>query len=126
MKKFSFIMLVFLCFSISSCKKDNTIRCERLKEAVFANSVQSIKTIITGYIRQLPSKRYNRLNIEYLTSSISNCDISCSLLCFDCITTLPSQTEISLHFSYNGIQCYKVIDLSYSTDNNIIFRNMHD
>ena len=91
-----------------------------------ANQVDKVGTIIRTSISALPSKTYNQQNIQSLTERISKCDIGSSILCFDCIKTLPSQTEISLLFSYNGMQYQKVIDLSYTPDNRIVFRNMHD
>jgi hypothetical protein len=91
-----------------------------------ANKVNEVGTIIGTYISTLHSKTYNQQNIQSLTEKIAKCDIGSSILCFDCIKTLPSQTEISLNFTNNGVQYQKVIDLSYSPDNRIVFMNMHD
>ena len=123
-------MRVLLLFSIavlfSACAKDNETNCGKLKEAAFSNNIDEVNAIITNYIERLPSKTYNQPNIRLLAQRISSCNLSSSLQCFDCIETLPSQTEISLDFTYNGVAVHKMIDLSYSPDKRLVFRNIHD
>jgi len=121
----TFVIGVMLISGLTSCKKDNGT-CEDLKIAASSNEVAKVGSIITAYIASLPSQTYNEQNIQVLTERISRCDISSSIFCFDCVQTLPSQTEISLNFVYNGTSVQRVIDLSYSTDNKIVFRNLHN
>lgn len=120
----TFILTLLLGFA--SCKKDNQQQCEELKNAAYSNDVAKVGSIITTYITSLASQNYNEQNIEMLSERIRKCDISASVFCFDCIQTLPSQTEIGLNFLYNGSMVQKVVDLSYSGENKIVFRNLHD
>ena len=121
------IFLTFvIAFALVSCEKHGHESCGELKEAAYSNNVQKVSSLIQAYIRGLPSTNYNEQNIQLLTQCISKCDISSTVFCFDCIKTLPSQTEISLDFNYNGTAVRKVIDLSYSPDKKIVFKNMHD
>src|SRR4029078_3648850 len=107
MKTCSIILILFSLFNIVACKKDKG-SCEDLKQAIMSNKVNEVGTFIESYISALPSKTYNEQNIQSLKEKISRCDIASSMPCFDCIKTLPSQTEISLLFTYNGIQYQKV------------------
>ncbi len=121
---------LFLFLTLSAvfiaCSKNAEENCNQLKEAALANNVEEINSIITEYILALPSANYNQPNIRLLAKRISNCNISTAVPCYDCIKTLPSQTEISLDFVYNGTPVHKMIDLSYSPDKRIVFRNIHD
>ena len=47
-------------------------------------------------------------------------------ICFDCIKTLPSQSEIRVsYFGING-PVEKTIDIVYTTNNKMVFHNMHE
>jgi hypothetical protein len=120
------IFNILLLLAGNSCKKDKQGSCEELKQAAYSNDVDKVRSIIESYLRNLPSSAYNEQNIQLLTQRISKCDISSMIYCFDCIDTYPSQTEISIDFSYNGAMVQKVIDLTYNSANKIVFRNMHD
>ena len=121
----SVFLIATLVLLVTSCKKDKQNNCDELKQAAYSNNIDKVGSIIQGHLRNLPSV-YNEQNIQLLVRQISKCDISSAIYCFDCIDTYPSQTEISLDFSYNGAAVHKVIDLSYNSANKIVFRNMHD
>lgn len=120
------VLATILLITGASCKKDKQGRCEQLKQAVYSNDIDKVRLIITTYLQSLPSLTYNEQNIQLLTQRISDCDIASIIYCFDCIETYPSQTELSLDFTYNGAMVHKIIDLSYNSANKIVFRNMHD
>ena len=85
-----------------------------------------LKEIVISYISSLPSPKYTQPNLDQLAQVISQCDIKASVSCFDCVKTLPSQTEMGLIFSYNGTQTQKIIDFSYSDNNEIVVLRVHD
>jgi hypothetical protein len=120
------ILSTLLLLAGNSCKKDKQGNCEEFKQAAYSNDVNKVRSVMESYLQNLPSSVYNEQNIQLLTQRISKCDISSLIYCFDCIDTYPSQTEISINFSYNGAMVHKTIDLTYNSANKIVFRNMHD
>ena len=56
----------------------------------------------------------------------SICTMNASALCFDCIQTLPSQSEIRISFDNGASTVEKTIDISYNSNNKMIFYNLHD
>lgn len=113
---------------IVSCKKDaisNT--CEKLKNAIVSNSAEDIKSAVTQFVNQLPSKNHSRENLENLATALSNkCALTANLLCFGCIQTLPEQSEIRISFLSGGTQLSKTIDISYSPDGLIKIVGVHE
>lgn len=94
---------------------------------MLANNKDAVKTVINKFITRLSSETYTEENINKLTSMIDQeCDLTCILLCFDCIKTLPSQTEIRISFSQSGSTVSKTLDLTYNSSDRIVFGNMHD
>ena len=110
------------------CSKDSLdSECQRLKDRMTVNDTESVKAIITTYINMLPSKNYDQQNLEVLSASISNnCGISAVVLCFDCIDTLPEQSEIKVSFIFFGNTIQRIIDISYSANNEMKIVNMHE
>ncbi len=117
-----------LCILIfSGCSKEPSTACAPLKAAMTANNLTEVKNIITEYISKLSNNTYSEANILQLTKNLSGeCELTSSLVCYDCIMTLPSETEISIHFTSGTGTVKKIIDLTYNSANKIIFWNMHD
>ncbi len=91
------------------------------------NNNENLKAILASYVTKMPSQEYNQQNLSNLISKISDkCDISGEVLCFDCIMTLPSESEIKLSFVENGTTRSKTIDISHTPDNIIKIVGMHD
>jgi hypothetical protein len=121
--------LIILCAILTpGCKKDSSDQqCQKLKDGMAANNTETVKTVITQFINQLPSNSYTQNNLNYLASSLSGqCTISAKVLCFDCILTLPGQSEIRLSFIFSPSLVEKTIDISYSPDNKMKVVNMHE
>ena len=127
MQKLVLSILVLTTF-LSSCRKENISNdCGNLKDGIATNDISKVEKAITNIITGLQSKDYNETNINALSQRMSsNCDVKVESTCFDCIKTLPSQTEIRLSVNSAGALNVKTIDLSYTPANKIIFHNMHD
>jgi hypothetical protein len=119
------LLLLFACM-VSGCKKSSdSPRCEEFREDMLNNDKEAVRTTITRYIDGLPSKKYTAQNLLNLLNAIKRlCGIQGEVLCFDCIDTLPSQSEILLRFGSPSIQ--KVIDITYTSANEMRFANMHE
>lgn len=122
-----FLFFGFIALIITSCKKEIATACAPLKAAITDSNIQQVKEIITQYINQLPSAAYTEANIIQLTKNLSGeCELASGIDCYDCIMTLPSETEISISFTSGTGNVKKTIDLTYNSANKIIFWNMHD
>lgn len=122
------LAIIFLSTLLSSCRKEDiSNNCSNLKDGIAANEISKVKTAVTRFIAGMQSQDYNESNINSLSERISaSCDVIVEPMCFDCIKTLPSQTEIRISITSAGAVKSKIIDLSYTPANKIIFHNMHD
>jgi hypothetical protein len=123
------LVLLTAVLLLTSCKKETEDKeCISLKESLSSSNIQQVKDIITAFISRLPSDDYSEVNINKLVSALSGqCDVSSGLYCFDCINTLPSQTEIWIEVRSGSSTLRKTIDLTYSNGSNKMkFGNMHD
>ena len=127
MHKLFILSAAVLLFTGCKKEKENS-ECISLKEGITSNNIQQVKDIITVYISKLPSDDYTEANINKLVSVISGqCGVSSGLSCFDCIDTLPSQTEIWIEVTSGSSTLRKTIDLTYTSGSNKMkFGNMHD
>jgi len=122
------IPALFLSLLMLSCKKENPFpTCESLTVAMKTNNVEAAKAAITQYVNSLPSQEYTRENLEKLNTALSGqCVTTAELLCFNCIYTLPAQSEIKVSIIYQGARLNKIFDITYTADNKIKVVNMHD
>jgi hypothetical protein len=120
-----FIPLLFI-----ACKKQNTVinNCTALQQGILTSNIAGVGATITNYINTLPSNIYTEQNLQTLAGAIrgGSCTITATVDCFDCIKTLPSQTEIQLSFINGGTTISKTIDITYTANNVIRFNSMHD
>jgi hypothetical protein len=122
-----FVLMAGLLVAVS-CKKDKTSEadCLRLQNAVAASDIGEAEAVINKFIGTLATQTYSEENLNNLVSAISHrCGTSVTSICFDCIQTLPSQSEIRIsYFGING-PVEKTIDITYTVSNKMVFRNMH-
>ena len=118
----SAIAVIFLC----ACDKTTNLSsdaCEDLKGGLITNNEARVITSLEKVIAYLPSTKYTEDNLNVLMSSIeTNCSITASFDCFNCIKTLPPMTEIYLTVG-NGAT--RTVDLSYDNSNMIVVKNLH-
>jgi hypothetical protein len=123
------IIILSTIILVTACKKDaENGNCVLLKEGMKANNVQQVGTVITKYISSLQTNEYTEENINKLMLAIKGqCNLNAGIYCFDCISTLPSQTEIWIEFNNAGTTMRKTIDLTYTYGTTKMkFGNMHD
>jgi hypothetical protein len=127
MRSFIYLSILILVFTTGCSKSGAEINCDKLKSAMVTNDVDKAKEAFTAFISHMQDRNYTEQNLQLLASDIDGgCDLNATILCFDCIQTLPGQTEFMLSFQSGSTNLSKVIDISYTPDNKIIFRNMHD
>ena len=125
-----YLLFAFALLSTAfSCSKEDSDgdQCQELRDGVTNSNVEQVKHVITQFINGLPSKDYTEENINNLVRVIEDyCDGSAALLCFDCVQTLPSQTEIQIWYPGTSGLVNKTIDITYTTNNDMKFSNLHD
>ena len=122
-----FLMIGLLVFSFGCRKANLQNSCADLSRAVMSSDIALAKSAIDNIIRSIPSSQYTQGNIQNLVNKISgNCNLQAIMICFDCIKTLPSQTEIRITINSGTAPAQKIIDLSYTNSNKMVFHNMHD
>jgi len=127
--KFLSLLAIVLLFAILSCKKDEIVPadCIELESGLTNSNTGQVKTVITKFINSLPSQVYTEENLNRLVSAIGEqCSVSVTMLCYDCIKTLPSQTEIYISYAGTTNPVNKTIDITYTENNKMKFSNMHD
>lgn len=124
------LLLSFIFFLLLTGCKREAIRppdCMQLKNGIISNEKEEVKITISDFIMSLPSQNYTEENMNKLVAAIGQqCGITATLLCFDCIKTLPSQTEIRISCTGINGPIEKIIDITYSDDNKMIFNNIHN
>jgi hypothetical protein len=122
------ILILIYTQLVFSCHKDELSgSCETLRDAVLNNNIGKARSAINSFINRLESKVYNEPNLTVLVQKISSqCNVSGTIMCFNCIRTLPSQTEIRIVITSGVTNVSKTIDISYSANNIITFVTMHD
>ena len=129
MKRKSRFLIVFAGITlVLACNKAEIISedCERLQHGITTSDKDEVKAIITKFINSLSSQEYSQQNLNSLVARINQqCDVSASTICFDCIDTNPSQSEIRITCQGSGAPVERTVDLSYTTAHDMVFRNLH-
>lgn len=127
--KFFYLLGITLIFAAFSCSKEDreSDYCQELRDGITNSNVEQVNHVITHFINGLPSQDYSEENITKLVTVIDEyCDGSAALLCFDCVQTLPSQTEIQVSYPGTSGPVNKIIDVTYKSNNEMKFGNLHD
>lgn len=126
-------LATFLTFS--GCKKDatRTSSCEQIKTGILTNDINLVKQefekLLTPFTPAPTAQDTygHKANIEKLVAQLNGgCGITARAACYNCIKTLPPQTELYLTVTDGDNTVNKVIDLSYDNSKRLIFSNMHD
>jgi hypothetical protein len=127
--KYRLILGIALCLPFYHAEGNRSWQsdCTALQSGITNSNVDQVKAVISKFIRSLPSQDYTEENINKLVTVIEEqCDASVSLLCYDCIKTLPSQTEIRIEYAGTTSPANKTIDITYTSNNKMKFSDMHD
>ena len=122
-----FIVIAGMCLLVA-CKKESIAPadCQRLQNGIIASDKEEVKAVINKTIAGLSSRSYTGQNLTNLTDAISRqCGVFASVTCFDCIKTLPSQSEIRISCPAPGGTVEKTVDITYTATNEMIFNNLH-
>jgi hypothetical protein len=106
-----------------SCRKDDLTNkeCINFREGIQANDKQRVTKALAHLLTS-----HSRKNLDKLASSLaSECNMTARVLCFGCIDTYPSQSEIRISFTESGVDVSKVLDISNNSKNKMIVVGIH-
>lgn len=118
------ILLIGLTYLVSGCKKESfkSLDCAGFRQGIVANKEDKVRSSIAGLLGT-----YSRENINKLAKAISGqCNATATAECFECIKTLPPQTEIIVSVTENGTIYRKLLDISYTLQNRMKMVAMHE
>lgn len=123
--KYCFLLL--MAFLLTNCNKDVSgtgINCESLQQGLLNDDVLLVKSSLGNLL----GMKYTQQNFNKLTDTISkSCDITIEYACFNCVETLPPQSEIGLAFLDNtGDSAIRVLNLAAAPDSTIKLLNIHE
>ena len=128
-RKYLSLLALALLLSVLSCNKDELAQpdCQDLQNGIMDSDREQVKIIITDFINNLPSQDYTEENLDRLVSLIEGqCGASVTMECFDCIKTLPSQTEIYIRYPGTNNPVARSVDITYSANSKMKFSNLHE
>jgi Cu2+-containing amine oxidase len=109
------ISITALVFIFIGCRKENITdrECRNLKDGIQANNKERVSNAVDHLLTT-----YSKDNLEKFVASISSeCNISATLHCFNCIYTNPPESEIKVSFTLSNASIEKVLDVSYDSNN---------
>ncbi len=120
--------------AMSCSKADLNANCEKLKSGLL--DIESKKTIAIAEINAVAKDIHlSRGNYTYeqIKSAVDlliarlqgQCGFENEFACYDCVHTLPPQSEADLSFYHNGEKITRVLDLVVSKDDRLECVNIH-
>ncbi len=110
--------------TLGSCKKNvlSVSDCNSLRQGLIAEDVKMVSSALKDELTF-----YSRENLNKLAITVSNkCNVTASEVCFNCIYTEPAQSELRVLFNQSGNSVEKIIDISYTSANQMKIVNIHN
>jgi hypothetical protein len=123
----SFIISFFI-IAVAGCSKDEMqpANCDKLQQAILAGNPDDVETEINRISESLASTPDSKAGLDELSKTISTqCKVTAVTFCYNCIYTLPAQSEIRISITNSGGHKDKIIDITRSGDK-FTFAGMHD
>jgi hypothetical protein len=122
--KYFLIILIFLFAGCSKDPKSPQPDCDGLKQGLLNNNVSLIVNALGNDLVM----DYSQENLNALADTLTGgCDVKASLFCYNCIQTLPPQSEMYFALVNNaGDSTERVLDVTYTTDNKIKLVGVHE
>lgn len=134
--KWLFSVFVLASVTFFGCEnKDvapSTLSCSGLANALYENDVDKVGTEINAFLQQFNASPTSEdeyghsKTFKALVEEINACpSLQVNSSCYNCIYTLPPQSEIAISVSDNGQEISRTIDLGYK-NGKLVFVRMHD
>jgi len=100
--------------------------CDKLQQAILAGNPDEVETEINRICESLTTSTDSEASLDNLSKAISTqCKVNAVTLCYNCIETLPEQSEIKISIVTPGSRKDKIIDIIRSGDR-FVFAGMHN
>jgi hypothetical protein len=123
-------ILLTALLSLAGCEKDSETAdnsCSLVSAGLAANDAQEAGRGINKLITKLPSAEYSGANLDLLAGKMSgDCGISTTVTCLNCNHAIPLESELTATFTIGGVEKQKIIVISQSPDNKMVFQSMRD
>ncbi|KAA5536951.1 hypothetical protein F0919_04565 [Taibaiella lutea] len=140
MKKILTILSIGILFAACSKKKNPVtdpaavFNCQNFKTGITTDMSDMVGTEVNKLCLDLmpaassPSDEYGQSqNINILVQRLSEkCDVTATLVCYACIETLPAQSEIRISINQNGTVYNRILDITVTQQNMLIYNGMHE
>jgi len=120
-------ILSFMLIALFSCSKEDNPSCESLKIGLLSRSDRVVRQEFNHFIKDLGINRYDEGDFNMLVNELDErCDgMTFRKICFGCIYTHPSTSEIEVELDSMGILVKRVNDVSSPTDSQWSFSGLH-
>lgn len=107
---------------LTACDKDKEAGCEQLAASVRDNDDAAARTVMSSLLLHLSRRKHTSDNLQALVDKInSECKVSASVGCFQCIKTLPAMSEVNL--TVGGIT--RTVDISSNQAGDMVYSHLH-
>jgi len=115
-----YVALILVAFLFTDCSKDPKRPkpdCDGMEQGLLNNNVSLIEDALGNYL----AMDYSKENLNALADTLTrSCDVKASLFCYNCIYTLPPQSEIYFALVDNaGDSTARVLDVTSDVNNKI-------
>lgn len=107
------LLLSFSCQKEREMVFEGALNCSELREALYSADPERLKRTINPILNQ---NKKEQDNFGQLQKELDGCpDISVLEFCYQCIYTLPVQSEIKLLVEVNGVK--KEVSIDFQSEN---------
>lgn len=133
MKRILFSLLLVSLFASCSKDENQTDNCSELRQAVAEENVTAVIAQVnklalgiqlTASTSQMDAE--TKMINELVNRINKTCGIKATVLCYFCIDTLPSQTEIRITVLNGVINMQRTLDIIINNDGQVKCVNMHE
>lgn len=130
---FTVLLSVFSWIFLAACSRDdeaNSFSCSELHLAIVENDLPAVKRVLEPLMASLGVPANAAAGTGQLSSVVefvNECPtLDARLLCFECIQTLPAQSEIELTVHAGITNVIKIIDIQRDRNGVLRVVNVHD
>ncbi len=125
-----YAMLIAALLLGPGCNKDNDSldnSCEKLSTGLSADDAGITSQGVNQLIAKLPSAKYTGDNLMKLAEKMSSgCGITTTLTCLNCNHTDPLESELTVNYTVGGVAKQKIIVITITASEKMVFKEMHD
>src|SRR5438128_12370196 len=104
-----YLPAILFLLAVSACRKDDmqTVSTDKLQKAILAGNPDEVETQINNVCTssQMHVTNNSEESLNQLAESISNAfKVDAAVVCYNCIKTLPEESEIKISVDYQELK----------------------